>query len=213
MCHLDQPWVYTGLKPLLWELRITNNASAADYGNDFQTLTGSTSTLNSGTVVGTGCIATGQATAMALTTSVKNQFIRFRIGFGIARAVVSSPVLVMIAGSNSNLPVPGLCTSLIAMPILLVSIGTADATGAITEFAIANIPAAGLVGGVFFAPALCPDFGQGGIPVALSNGRQSTFPAPAATPARVTRVYGYRLTATSMRAPSVWTGRIVTLLD
>lgn len=48
---------------------VTNNSSAADYGNDLQSASGSTGSSNTGTVLGTGCIATGQTAAMALTSA------------------------------------------------------------------------------------------------------------------------------------------------
>src|SRR5690606_11739141 len=70
--QLDQPWVHTGLEPFLWELQITNNTTGADYGNDFQSTSGSTGTSTSGTTIGTGCVATGQTAAMSLAGTVVN---------------------------------------------------------------------------------------------------------------------------------------------
>jgi hypothetical protein len=214
--QLDTPWVYTGLNPFLWELRVTNNTQLTNYGNDFQSTPGSTSTSNAGTIPAgsTGCIATGQTTAMSLTVGVKNQVVRFRIAFNAIRTVPLSPALVFLDSVNSNLAVPGLCATLVAMPNIVLPLGASDATGVVPELAIDNIPyAASMVGGSFFSQAASIDLAQPVFPVALSNGRQSTFPTPPVTHSTVTRVYGYRLSATSMRAPSVWTGGMVTLLD
>lgn len=211
---LDVPWLYTATEPFLWELNVTNNTSLSDYGNDFQSITGSTSTSTSGTSIGTGCIATGQTTAMALAGTVKNQVTRFRIAYTVTRAPASTPVFMNVDFVNSNLAVPGLCTNLIALPTIGFGIGNSDAAGAVPEFALENVPYnPAVVGATIFSQALAPDFGQAVLPFALSNGRSHTFPSPPATSAQVTRVYGYRTSPTAMRAPSVWTGGIVTLFD
>jgi hypothetical protein len=207
--QLDQPWVYNGNDPFLWELRITNNNTASDYGNDFQSIPGSTQAVNSGTTIGTGCVATGQTTAMALAGSFQNQFVRMRAAYTVSRAPAMAPTYLFLDRVNSNLQLPGLCTTLVAMPVLAVAMGLADANGGAT-LAVDNIPHAGSVGVTLYAQAAAIDPGQTGLPLALSNGRSNAFPATPATPATVTRVYGYRLTPTSMRAPSVWTGGIVT---
>lgn len=213
--QLDAPWVYLGTEPFLWEVRTTTNTAAADYGNDFQTITGSTGSSNTGTAIGTGCIATGQTTAMSLTATAKNLFTRFRIGYGLLRAPATTPAILFIDGVNSNLPIPGLCTNLIALPTLQLPMGVTDAAGALSSFSIENIPfQQSTVGVTLYSQALAIDAGQTGLPIALSNGRSNTFPATPATPAQVTRVYEYRLTTGgTMRAPSVWTGGIIAQFD
>ncbi|MBI5853572.1 MAG: hypothetical protein HZB39_21395 [Planctomycetes bacterium] len=211
---LDLPWVYAGLEPFLWELNVTNNTSASDYGNDFQSITGSTATSTAGTSLGTGCIATGQTAAMSLAGTLKNQVTRFRLAYTVTRAPASTPVFMNIDFVNSNLPVPGLCANVIAVPTISFGVGISDIAGAVPELALENIPySAALIGTALYSQALAPDFGQPVLPFALSNGRSHVFPNPAATPATVTRVYGYRLATGAMRAPSVWTGGIVTLFD
>ncbi|MFO1054061.1 MAG: hypothetical protein U1F36_17735 [Planctomycetota bacterium] len=211
---LDAPWVYTGVNPFLWEVRTQNNTSASDYGNDFQSVTGSTAASTSGTSIGTGCIPTGRSAAMALAGVAKNQFTRFRLAYTVTNAPPVSGVFLNLDFVNSNLTLPGLCTTLIAAPTISSAIGTSDANGAVPEFSLDNIPFnPALIGSTVFGQALALDFGQPVFPIVLSNGRSLTFPNTPTTPASVTRVYGYRLTATSMRAPSVWTGGIVTLLD
>ncbi len=210
---LDAPWVHTGLNSYLWELQITNNTSNADYGNDFQSITGSAGSSNTGSVVGTGCIATGQTTAMTLACALRNQITRFRAGYTIARAPANAPAVLFIDGANANLPFPGLCANVVAMPTLQVGMGAADATGALS-FAIENIPFhPSTVGVTIYSQAFAIDLGQAGLPVAVTPGRSNVFPAPPATPTTVSRVYEYRLAAGTMRAASVWTGGIVTLLD
>lgn len=213
--QLDQPWTYMGVDPLLWELRVTNNASNADYGNDFQSSSGgSTSSSNSGTVIGTGCTATGQTAAMSLAATFKNQFIRFRTAHNVTRAPALAPTFLFLDAVPSNFQFPGLCGLVYALPTIQLPIGTADAAGTVPEFAIERIPFANsFVGTTLFCQAAAIDVGQAGLPLALSNGRSNTFPATPATPAPVTRVYGYRLASGAMRAPSVWTGGIVTRFD
>ena len=115
---------------------------------------------------------------------------------------------------NSNLPVPGLCANVIAVPTISFGVGMSDIAGTVPELALENIPFnAALIGTTIYSQALAPDFGQPVLPFALSNGRSHTFPSTPATPATATRVYGYRLASGAMRAPSVWTGGIVALFD
>ncbi|MEZ5966949.1 MAG: hypothetical protein R3F56_24130 [Planctomycetota bacterium] len=210
---LDQPWVYLGVDPFLWELRVTNNASASDYGNDFQSVSGSTGLSTSGTVIGTGCVATGQSAAMSLAATFKNQYVRFRTAFNVTRAPVTSPAYLFIDSAQSNIMLPGLCGAVYALPTVQVPLGVSDASGTVPEFDLHLPFAASTVGLTLYSQAAAVDIGQAGLPLALSNGRSNTFPNATTTPAPVTRVYGYRLATGSMRAPSVWTGGIVTRFD
>lgn len=211
---LDAPWLHTGLEPFLWELRITNNISASDYGNDFQSTPGSTSSSNSGAAIGTGCVATGRTAAMSLTGTAKNQFTRFRLAYAVTNAPATTPVWLNVDFVNSNFAIPGLCTNVIAAPTINATIGISDATGAVPSFSLENLPfSQSTVGATLYAQALALDFGLGALPIALSNGRSLTFPATPANAAPVTRIYEYRLANGTMRAASVWTGGIVALFD
>ncbi|MGE0142142.1 MAG: hypothetical protein AB7I19_18345 [Planctomycetota bacterium] len=212
---LDTPWVYTGVNPFLWEVRTRNNASASDYGNDFQSISGSTGASTTGTSIATGCIPTGGSVAMALAGLAKNQFNRFRLAYTVTNAPASTGVFLNLDFVNSNLTLPGLCTTLVAAPTISTPIGSSDPSGAVPQFNLDNIPFnPAVIGSSIFAQALAFDFAQPVFPIVLSNGRSLTFPnTPTTSPADVTRVYGYRLASGTMRAPSVWTGGIVTLLD
>src|SRR5690606_21434314 len=211
--QLDQPWVYTGLAPFLWELQITNNTTGADYGNDFQSTSGSTGTSTSGTTIGTGCVATGQTAAMSLAGTVVNQFVRFRASYTVTRAPANAPALLFLDLAQTNVQLPGLCGTAYVMPTIQIPLGTANASGAVPVFQIDDIPSQGAVGLVLYSQSAAIDMGQPGLPVTLSNARSHTFPAASGTPNPVTRVYGYRLPAGTMRAPSTWTGGIVTRFD
>jgi hypothetical protein len=211
--QLDTPWAYTALEPFLWEVRTKNNTSGSDYGNDFQSMSGGTGSSNLGTAIGTGCVATGRTAAMSLGATIKNQFTRFRLAYTLTNGPSSALAVANVDIVNSNLSPPGLCGTLVALPTLAVPLGTTDPAGAAST-SIENIPfAANLIGKTIYSQGLAIDLGQPGIPVALSNGRSNVFPTTPATPATVTRVYGYRLTSGSMRAPSVWTGGIIALFD
>ncbi|MBK8974452.1 MAG: hypothetical protein IPM29_00855 [Planctomycetes bacterium] len=209
--QLDVPWVYTGQESFLWEVRTRNNTSGSDYGNDFQSVSGSKQSPNAGAAIGAGCIATGQSAAMALAGRLENQLTRFRLGYDLTNGPASTPAFVNIDAVNSNLSVPGLCATIVAVPTLTVPLGMTDATGAASVgLNVPQIP--GLVGATIYAQGLAIDAGLG-YGLALSNGRSNTFPTAPATPVGVTRVYGYRLPAGTMRAPSSWTGGIVTRFD
>ncbi len=209
---LDTPWVYTAQNSYLWEVRTRNNTSASDYGNDFQSISGSRPSINSGTNVGTGCVTTGNTAAMTLSARAENQISRFRIDYELSNAPMSTGTFLNLDFVNSNLTIPGLCTTVVAVPTLNLFAGTTDVAGDL-QFGLENIPPLpGLAGATVFSQALAidPNLGLG---VALSNGEQNTFPSFTGTPVQTTRVYGYQLTNGSMRAPSAWTGGIVTRFD
>lgn len=210
--QLDQPWPYTGLQSFLWEVRTQNNTSAADYGNDFQSMPGSNASGNNGSAVGTGCVATGNSTAMALAARAENQITQYRVGYTVTNAPANQPAFVNIDFSNSNLSVPGLCANIIALPTFLLTAGTTDLNGELT-YGLENIPGSiNLAGATIFSQALVFDPGQT-YGITLSNGRSNTFPTQPSSPTMTSRVYGYRLASGSFRAPSAWTGGIVTRFD
>jgi hypothetical protein len=205
--------VHLGQQSMLWEVRTANNFSASDYGNDFQSMSGSTPTSNSGTVVGTGCVAGGQSAAMALAASVYNQVTRFRIAYSLTNGPINTPVFANIDLVNSNLPVPGLCANLIAAPTVPFMLGQTDQTGAVA-LNLENIPFdPNAVGITLYSQAIALDPTQPVLPFALSNGRSNVVPNTPTSPAQVTRLYGYQLASGAMRAPSAWTGGIVTRFD
>jgi hypothetical protein len=213
--QLDTPWVYLAQDPYLWQVKTWNNTAAATYGNDFQATAGSTGSRNAGTVLGTGCVATGQLAPMALTATITNVATSFNFEYGVTNAPATVPVLLLIGATDPNLSLPGLCAGLRTMPTLQVPMGISDASGTIPGFNVGTIAhSPGVIGATIYSQAVAVDGGLPGLQLALSNGRSNVIPAdPATAPAPVTRVYGYRLSAGSMRAPSFWTGGIVTRLD
>jgi hypothetical protein len=205
--------VHLGQQSLLWEVRTANNFSASDYGNDFQSMSGSTPTSNSGTVVGTGCVAGGQSAAMALAASVYNQVTRFRIAYSLTNGPINTPVFANIDLVNSNLSIPGLCANIVAAPTVPFMLGQTDQTGAVA-LNLESIPFdPNAVGITLYSQAIALDPTQPSLPFALSNGRSNVVPNTPTSPAQVTRLYGYQLASGAMRAPSAWTGGIVTRFD
>ncbi|MCC6671607.1 MAG: hypothetical protein IT458_11130 [Planctomycetes bacterium] len=213
---LDTPWPYLGQKPFLWEVRADNNTAAGtNYGNDFHSVTGSTATSNSGVALGTGCVATGQTSAMLLSASLWNHVIRFRMSAGVSRAPATTPVVLFIDAANASLPIPGLCGTLYALPTVQLPLGISSSTGTVSTIQIDNIPyAQSAIGQKLYSQAVALDAGQANLPVVVSNGRENTFPADPATFAPVTRIYQYQVSPTSaLTTPTPWTGGIVTKFE
>ena len=212
--QLDTPWLYLGTEPYLWQVRTQNNNAAADYGNDYQTMSGSFATANTGTVIGTGCTATGAAGPMTLESSVYNVASAFRLDYSVTNAPANAPVFINLDLTASNVTVPGLCTQVVAMPTIPFQLGMSDATGNV-DLTFGYLPFnAAAVGVTLVTQSLAPDSGQAGLPIALSNGRSNVVPSTPSSALQTARLYEYRISpGGSMRAPSRWTGGLVTRLD
>ena len=210
----DNMWSYNGVDNFLWEVQADNNStvgsnnSGSDYGNDFQSGTGSFSTSNAGTIIGTGCISTGRTSQFTLSTSLYNHGSKFRMTASASNAPANASVIRHIDLANANLMVPGLCATVYALPTLSIPLGTSSATGSVSTVTIDNIKYnASWIGLKLYSQALALDAGQAGLPVSLSYGRENTFPADPALPAQA-RFYEYA-TSSGMTTSGPWTGGIV----
>jgi hypothetical protein len=216
----DTKWSYNGTDHLLWEVRYSSNSAvpagtaSANYGNDFQETTGVFSTSTSGSLLGTGCVATGRTSTMSLTGTFYNHGSKFRFTQAVSNAPSNAAVFDNLDLSDPNLPLPGLCQPVRAAPtIVSLPLGTSSATGSVSAVTFDNIPySSGLVGVDLFFQALALDTGLPGIPVALSNGRRYTVPANPSLPA-VARVYQYPLSSGTLTNSGPWTGGIVAKFD
>jgi hypothetical protein len=208
---LDVPWLYAGVNNFLWEVQSDNlSLLSSDYGNDYETSTGTfTPASNSGTILGVGCVVPPNTLPFLLSNTVYNHASKFRIVTSGSRGPANSPALLFADAIDSNLTVPGLCTTLHAMPTLIIPLGVTSGTGAIASTTTDNLAYdPSLVGAQVFFQAMALDTAQPGIPIALTHGRVNTIPNPP-TPPVTARLYEYS-TGTSMRAPSIWTGALVT---
>lgn len=208
----DAPFIYTGKDAFIWEVIYDNNTVLADYSFDFQSGGSSTGyNSTSGTIIGTACTSTGKTSAVSNSTTFYNHGTKFRISRSVSNMPDNAPVFLWIDAVDQNLPVPGLCTTLRATPLISIYLGAASATGSITSAIIDNIPySASVVGGDLYFQYVGVDVGQAGLPFSLSAGRKITVPADP-IPTAVTRFYHYKNTATGSTITSgPWYGGIVT---
>ncbi|MCC6670450.1 MAG: hypothetical protein IT458_05270 [Planctomycetes bacterium] len=180
----DANFNYDGVQDLLWEVIWENSTATGNYTTDrTSSTTGSVSSSSAGANLGTGCIATGRTSAFTLAATVythlNNSLMRLRTS--CTNAPTSTPVLMAIDAVNSNLTVPGLCTTLYALPTLLVPIGTSSATGAVAIQDISLAYDANLQTQRIYLQAIALDAGLSGIPVALSQGENCLWPAAPVT--------------------------------
>ena len=207
----DVPWVYFAVRNFLWEVRADNNTGVGSgYGNDFQTQPGTlTFSTNPGTALGTGCVATGRSSPFMLTGSVNNYATAFRITMNATNGPANAPAALHLDVSNANLTLPSLCTTIYALPLVVLSLPNTNAGGD-TTLLLDNLPFnAALVGTNLYFQAAALDAGIPYVPAALTNGRHHTVPTTPVVPG-CSRIYEYLISPpNNMRAPSSWTGGMI----
>jgi hypothetical protein len=171
---LDSNFLYGGNQALLIDFSFDNLVSTVTTGvsvdRDYIGSTNSTSTL-----LGTGC--SGYAHVARLENNgpaLPNYGMRMRVnGTG---APPGANVLLNIDFSDANLPIPGLCANVRALPTISIDLGPSDAGGALLECSISFPYNAAIQGATFVTQFLSLDASQPGLPVRVSNGRQNTMP-------------------------------------
>jgi hypothetical protein len=205
----DMPWIYFGQSNFLWEIQSDNLSSLTAYGNDHQTEVGTGPRTDPGKALGTGCIVGSNTLGFRLNQTVTNHGTKFSLSTSISRGPASSPALLFLDYQNRNTTVPGLCSPVFAMPTVVLPLGVTTATGTLGPMLTDNIPFdAQLVGANLFFQVLAVQLSVPGFPITLTNGNDNTIP-PTPGPQQIARIYEYSL-GTSMRAPSIWTGSLVT---
>jgi hypothetical protein len=196
----DSAWPYTGVNALLFDFTIENPSvtSGATMDRDFVSPASGTGVL----IAGSGCTATGRTAVFAQTVSLENggpalPNYGMRINFTATNAPAGAGVLAFVDVVDSNLTVPGLCTTLHALPTLLLVVGTASPTGALPEVSYSFPYDVSLQTGVLFSQLFALDAGQPGIPVVLSTARRSTMPSSTATTGHECMYHWATLPATS----------------
>ena len=206
---LTTPYAYVGTNALVIDFSFANIVGATGSVSTDRDFNGYT-TPPAGTALGTGCIATGRTVAFGHTaylsnlgtTPSPNYGMRLRVGG--TNAPASAPVIVMIDAQNQG--IPGLCTTLYALPLLSI-VRTALSTGAVPDIDIGFTHDASLQGAVFFSQLLALDAGQSPIPAVLSNGRQTTMAAsPGFTNGHRCSYAWHTLPATATTVATVFVG-------
>ncbi len=173
----DTLWSFPGNAPLIWDLLSEkpdpNGVAPLDrYFIDQENgLTG--------IPIGLGCTATGGTQAFTHTASLIN---RFGVGSMTLRVAATNgpanaPVLLYLAGRDSNLTVPGLCSTLHALPDVLLGVGTTTATGEFPRLDLELGYNRALEGFTVYTQISANDLGQPGIPLAMTNGVATTMPS------------------------------------
>lgn len=181
---LDLPFVYSGTNAIVTDFTHENLAYVGGVGAtggcavDRQ-YTGATTAT--GVQLAVGCIATGNAAAFAQTMRLENNGAALpnygmRMRVNATGAPASTPVILNIDFADANLSVPGLCTTMNALPTISLGIGSSSATGVIPETSISFPHSPAFIGGALVTQMLALDLGQPVFPIVLSSGRQASFP-------------------------------------
>jgi hypothetical protein len=191
---LTTPYPYIGVNSLLWDAYVHSLTITATFPASMDVESASSTNLvaASNIVVGPGCTVAGQTAPMIMTVAgvdvPDTVGSTFAMGFTVDRGPANAPTLLAIGAQNLNLPVPGLCGNVYTDFLLLLVIGSTDATGFLGTFSnvggttkspggTATLAFPSAPGAVLFLQAHAVDFTQTNpIPVSNSDGRQITLP-------------------------------------
>ena len=120
---------------------------------------------------------------MGLTTTFSATATALNLSFTVARGPSSAPVVLALGLADPNLTLPGFCTAIRTDAIAQVPLGTTNTTGSLSGAVISAPWNDAFPGVVLFTQVLAPDASQTGVPVALSDGRQSPLPLTSGGPA------------------------------
>ncbi|MHC4514136.1 MAG: hypothetical protein ACYTGW_11660 [Planctomycetota bacterium] len=179
---LDTTFVYLGKSSLLWDLKLENATGSGGIQWDRDYVAASSVTA---TGLGSGCVATGQASSFGHTMRMQNNGAPLK-NFGMHlraradRAPLKTSVLLSVALSDSNLTIPGWCASVRAVPLVIVPLGVSDVNGTVPDVFFSAPYTKGVESQKIVTQLFAVDAGHvGGI--ALSNGSQATMPLPPTT--------------------------------
>jgi hypothetical protein len=176
----DAPYTYLGLDALVWDLTLELGSGSGSM--DRQYVAASTRVYS--TALGTGCVATDWATRnppppMNASMSADNAGTG---GIGLQASTTWAPVnsfpLFMFDTTPRDIPIPGLCANLRALPIQTLTGGPATTTSGYVPLPELRVPYdQALEGVVLYMQTVALDPGQTGIPLVVSNGASVTVPS------------------------------------
>jgi hypothetical protein len=183
---LDTPFPYTGSLGLVIDFTYENAVVQGGSGGVSVDRAYVGALTSTGSLLGTGCVATGRSSAFSHTMRLENNgpnAPRFgmRLRADGANAPSGAPVLLNIDFADQNLNIPGVCTTLHASPSLSVLLGVSSATGAVAQTSLSFPHTPSFLGATVVTQLVAPDAGAGAIPAVLSNGRSATMPNDPAT--------------------------------
>ena len=214
---LDTPFVHTGVKDLVWEVVIHSNTATGTYPADTYQATLSNSGTHLSTGSTTGCLATGRTSRMTLSASQTTNWTTqlMTLSYTGSQAPASAGSAFLLGTVNPNLVVPILCANLYVDQVFLSINATASSTGTFSSGTISVPYNPVLVGFKIHAQGAALDAGQtAGLPVAVTNGLQTTFAAmpPAPTNAdKVARIYASGSASATTGSLGTYYGLVVQL--
>jgi hypothetical protein len=196
------PFLYIPAFSVAWEIRVHATSGATTPGPDAHSASSATGT---DVMVGTGCTASGQTSAMQLNGSSGAYGSAFTMGYFVDFGPVNAPTVLAIGTTNPALTFPGLCGTIHTNLVVTLPMGLTDATGFIGEYFTATSKGAGGVnafafpntfpGATVYLQAHSIDAGSPNpVAIASSNGRAVAAPIPNLTTiVQATRVYGFNV--------------------
>lgn len=128
---LANPFPYSGARNLIWEAAVHGVTSVGNFSP--LDADSSSTTIGVSSITGTGCIATGQATAMTHTLVQGDVGGTFHLSFNVQAGPASAPCVLALGLANPNIPIAGLCSNLFTNLVLILPYGSTSATGTITS--------------------------------------------------------------------------------
>lgn len=173
----DVPFVYDGKRALVFDVVVDSLSRSGDMYVDRENRSYN---RQSGTVLGTGCVASGQTSTyshfLALRNYAPGQANQVRIEHSGGSAPANAPVHLVLGLSDPQAALPGLCASIRTLPLMFLPRTPASASGYLSTQYIDVPYVASSVGLTLYSQYSSPDSGQV-LPLALSNGRSTMLPA------------------------------------
>ncbi len=213
---LDTKWSYNGQDAFAYELHMENVSGQTSPHVDREL--GSSSLFNQalGQSLGLGCLVQNRGIEMGHFLELRNygpshaQF-GMRLGAKIARAPGKAATVLNLDTVDSNLTVPGLCSTLHCLPVLSLALPLTDVNGEIPTV-FTDLPYLSAIEGItFYTQALSLDASRPGIAVSVSDAQVARMPDAARVSPQASYLYAPLVTSASS---SLWADRaIVTRFD
>ncbi|MEM7199559.1 MAG: hypothetical protein AAF628_04795 [Planctomycetota bacterium] len=186
----DQAWSYSGrevsCRDLIWEMKVfSNSAAGMDYPFDLEYVGPPGASFGQtpppresmGVELNTGCQVPGAPGPFRLQETMRNDRTMFEIESIALDGVPGQPVTLFMSTFDAALPLPQLCTTLHALPDVIVPNGIMS-PGRVVRTFIRPLPYnKSFIGVDLYLQAITPDASQSGLPFALSGAQRLTVPA------------------------------------
>lgn len=210
VASFDVPFAYDGVRALVWDVVVDSLTRSSDMYVDRENRS---NTRTSGTSLGTGCLATGRTSTYShflalLSYAPGDPLYSLRIEHSGSNAPANAAVALVMGVVDPDLPVPGLCANARVVPLIDLARTPASASGFLSTQYIDLPLDPAWVGTTIYSQYASPDGGQGGLPLAVSNGRATVLPAP---PAQMRCAYHFASPTTASATVFAGMGVIVQL--